>query len=189
VQGVEYDFLFVFICPFSGKVELISARKTFTATDCDNTCFRYVFAHQGTIQVLISDRSRRFVAQFRQVMHAAADTTLSMSSGHHSRSNANTEHMNRTINSLMRQLVNEWQTDWASQIPYAQFAEGSAASQVLRVSDAIISERTRQAYSANAKRRKFTILLNARCSMSGSGSPRRTYRYCHSESGSGHLDT
>lgn len=124
-----YDFLLVVVDHFSGETQLIPTSQTVSANELADIWLTSLYPHHGLPRQIVSDRDVRFIGQFWQILHARLGTTLSMSSSYHPQSNGKVERTNRTINSILRQLVNEYQTDWVVQLPFVQFAINSAQSE------------------------------------------------------------
>jgi transposase InsO family protein len=122
VNGCTYNFLCVCLDLFSGEVELVPCRQSCDAPEVASLYMQRIFPQHGLPQEIVSDADVRFTSAFWQQLHSAAGTALSMSSRYHPRSNGKTERMNRTVNSVMRQFVDEWQSNWAEQVPFVQFA-------------------------------------------------------------------
>lgn len=127
--GATFDFLLVVIDHFSGEVQLIPTQTAVTGEELAEIWIAKVYPQHGLPRNIVSDRDVRFTGAFWQVMHAKFGTTLSMSSSYHPQSNGKTERMNRSINAVMRQLVDEYQTNWASQVAHVEFAVNSSKSE------------------------------------------------------------
>lgn len=127
--GSTYEFLMVVIDHFSGEVRLIPTHTASSGEEVAKIWMPRIYAQHGLPKNIVSDRDERSTGAFWQSLHARFGTTLSMSSSFHPQSNGKTERANRTINSVMRQLVNEHQTNWAAGMRYAEFAINASRSE------------------------------------------------------------
>jgi hypothetical protein len=125
-RGQVVDSLFNFVDIASGEVIIVPVMMdNLTSEKCAEIWLREVYPQWGMPKVIRSDRDRKFVAEFWQKMHKLLGTTLAMSSSYHPRTNGGTERKHRDINAMMRQLISDEHSDWASHIPIIQFAMNS----------------------------------------------------------------
>ncbi|KAJ2911813.1 hypothetical protein MD484_g8600, partial [Candolleomyces efflorescens] len=124
-----YDSITVVICLLTGMVHLIPSQTTMTAAELAELMFEEIYKHHGIPQNIVSDRDVLFMSTFWQRLHALLGSRLKMSSAYHPQTDGSTERANRTITQMLRQCVNEKQTDWVRRLPGIEFAINSARSE------------------------------------------------------------
>ena len=77
---------------------------------------------------IVSDHDMLFTSMFWRHLNQLIGTKLKMSSTYHPQTDGVTEHANRTVTQMLRQCVNEKQTDWVAGLPAIKFAINSAQS-------------------------------------------------------------
>ncbi|RXW19433.1 hypothetical protein EST38_g6418 [Candolleomyces aberdarensis] len=100
-----------------------------TATELAELMFEEIYKHHGVPRNIISDRDVLFTSVFWQRLHSLLGTKLKMSSAYHPQTDGSTERANRTVTQMLRQCVNDKQTDWARKLPGIEFAINSARSE------------------------------------------------------------
>lgn len=124
-----YNFIMVCIDHLSGEVELVPCRDQVSAEDAAQLYFQHVYKLHGLPEKIVSDRDVRWRSAFWKTIHEILGTTLAMSTSYHPQTNGKTERMNRTMHGIMRQVINEEQTDWVARLPIVQFAINSSPSE------------------------------------------------------------
>ena len=127
IYGSEtVTFLMNCIDTLTGECILIPcADKGLTAKKCADLWFRHVYPQWGVPREIVSDQDVRWRSLFWKSLHASLGTGLSMSTAYHPQSNGRVERMHRDLNQILRQFVDDNQSDWAEAIPFAQFALNS----------------------------------------------------------------
>ena len=74
--------------------------------------FEQVFRHHGMPNVIISDRDPRFVSLFWKGLMNVMDTKLAMTTAHRAQADGQTERMNQSLKTMIRQFVNYKQDNW-----------------------------------------------------------------------------
>lgn len=111
----------------SGEVKLIPCTKAgLTSAKCAQIFLEKVYPQWGTPKTILSDQDVRWVSAFWKSFHNALGTTLHMSTAYHPQSNGKIERMHAVLNSMMRQLIKENQTDWVSHLPLVEVAINSS---------------------------------------------------------------
>ncbi|KAJ2921647.1 hypothetical protein H1R20_g15445, partial [Candolleomyces eurysporus] len=124
-----YDSITIVICLLTGMVHLIPSRTTMTATELAELMFEEIYKHHGIPRNIISDRDVLFTSVFWQRLHSLLGTKLKMLSAYHPQTDGSTERANWTVTQMLRQCVNDKQTDWAQKLPGIEFAINSARSE------------------------------------------------------------
>ena len=91
--------------------------------------FEEVYKLHGLPKHIISDQDVLFTSIFWGHLHKLVATKLKMSSAYHPETDGSIEHANQTITQMLRQCINEKQTDWVSKLPAIEFAINSARSE------------------------------------------------------------
>jgi hypothetical protein len=110
-------------------VQLILSRTNYSSQQIAELMFEEVYKHFGLPRHIISDRDILFTSTFWKRLYELLGTKLDMSSTYHPKSDGSTEHTNRTVTQMLRQCVDNKQTDWVSKLPAIQFAINSARSE------------------------------------------------------------
>ena len=76
----------------------------------------------------MSDRDRRFTAEFWTSLHRALASTPSFGSPEHHNTTCKVERVNSVIADVLRAFVNDWQDNWPELTPLVEFAINDAAS-------------------------------------------------------------
>ncbi|SCZ96254.1 BZ3500_MvSof-1268-A1-R1_Chr8-2g10073 [Microbotryum saponariae] len=166
-QGKEVDFLCNWIDTFSGEVISVPCEQTITAKGCVELFFQFVFPQWGIPTQIVSDRDPRWTSDLWRAMFEGLGTTLLLSTSFHPQTNGRIERMHRDLNAMMRQIMNEEQTNWPDQLPFvnvpgwARAPDGTTAGDLieqavqrrLRARDNILKARGDQAVIANHKRK------------------------------------
>ncbi|SGY22520.1 BQ5605_C065g12807 [Microbotryum silenes-dioicae] len=127
-QGKEVDFLCNWIDTFSGEVISVPCEQTITAKGCAELCFQFVFPQWGIPTQIVSDRDPRWTSDLWRALFEGLGTTLLLSTSFHPQTNGRIERMHRDLNAMMRQIVNEEQTNWPDQLPFVVHAINSTKS-------------------------------------------------------------
>jgi hypothetical protein len=125
----SFDSITVIICLLTAMVQLIPSRTNYNARQIAELMFEEIYKHFGLPRHIISDRDVLFTSTFWKRLHELLGTKLDMSSAYHPESDGSTERANRTVTQMLRQCVDNKQTDWVSKLPAIQFAINSARSE------------------------------------------------------------
>ena len=124
-----FDSITVVICLLTAMVHLIPSRITYNARQIAELMFEEIYKLHGLPKHIISDRDVLFTSIFWGHLHKLMGTKLKMSSAYHPETDGSTERANRTVTQMLRQCINEKQTDWVSKLPVIEFAINSARSE------------------------------------------------------------
>jgi Integrase zinc binding domain len=106
----------------SKMVHLIPTTTTVTAAGTASLICQYVFKLHGVPESIVPDLDTHFTSHFWQVLHLQLGTKLRMSTAHHPQTDGLTERMNRTMEQVLRNFVNDSADDWEDFLPPVQFA-------------------------------------------------------------------
>jgi len=88
----------------------------------------------GMPERIISDRDPRFTAHFWKAFWAGLGTTLSMSTAYHPQTDGQTENANRTLEIMLRSVINFEQDDWEDHLAAAELAVNNARNETTGLS-------------------------------------------------------
>lgn len=109
-------------------VHIIPSRTNYTVSQVAELMFESVYKLHGIPKHIITDRDFLFTSTFWKHLHQLVGTKLNMSGAYHPETDGSTERANRTATQLLRQCVNDKQTDWMDKLPAIEFAINSARS-------------------------------------------------------------
>ena len=116
------DALMVVVDRFTKMVHLTAMRKADGAEEIARLFVRDIFRLHGLPSDIVSDRDSRFTSKFWGSLWAQLGTTLSLSTASHPQSDGQTERANRTINEMIRTIIEREGPDWESLLPQIEFA-------------------------------------------------------------------
>ena len=129
-----HDAIAVFVCKLSKMVRYVATTTDITAPRLAELFLREIVAHHGFPLSFVSDRDPRFTAHFWTALWARVGTTLAMGTAFHPQSDGQTERANRTLETMLRSVVNFKQSDWHKHLPLAELACNSAVQSTTGVS-------------------------------------------------------
>ena len=104
---------------FSKYCIFIPLKHNTTAEALANVFVEHVVRHFGVPLSIVSDRDRRFTSHFWQHLWSSLKCSLKFSSAYHPESDGQTERMHRTLEQVLRTLIEGKETAWCSMLPYA----------------------------------------------------------------------
>lgn len=157
-----YDSITVAICLFSAMVHLIPSRSNYNAKQIAELMFEEVYKHHGIPRYIVSDRDTLFTSTFWERLHELIGTQLKMSSAYHPQTDGSTERANRTVTQMLRQCINDKQTDWVAKLPAIEYAINTARSESTGFSPFFINSGTmpRAMIWDNASKDEFPSIRN-----------------------------
>ena len=117
-----YDALMVVVDRLTRMTVLIPTYTHVTAPEAARLFFEHVFTRYGMPTSIVSDRDPRFTGNFWQHLYKCLGTKLRMSSAYHPQTDGLTERMNRTVEQMLRNYVNDMQEDWDDHLAATEFA-------------------------------------------------------------------
>ncbi|KAJ2917183.1 hypothetical protein MD484_g3247, partial [Candolleomyces efflorescens] len=124
-----FDNITVIIDHFTSMVHLVPSRIDYNAKQVAELMFECVYKLHGLPRSIVSDRDVLFTSTFWKRLNDLIGPKLKMSSAYHPETDGATERANRTLVQMLRELVNEKQTDWVHKLPAIEFALNSASSE------------------------------------------------------------
>jgi hypothetical protein len=121
-EGTAYDAIVTFVCMYTKQVVLVRTNKTVTSRGLAHIFLEHIYAKHGLPSKLVSDRDPRFNAEFWRTLFGHLGTHLNMSTAHHPQTDGQTERTHRTVEQIMRAYVHPHHDDWATWLPFVEFA-------------------------------------------------------------------
>ncbi len=120
------DSIVVFTDKLSKMVHFIPTVKACTASDLANIFIGKVWCIHGMPKRMIHDRDPRFTSNFWDAFFKACDVKQANSTAFHPQTDGQTERVNRVLEDYLRHYVDMHQSNWASLLPFAEFAYNNA---------------------------------------------------------------
>jgi transposase InsO family protein len=132
--GQSADSILTIVDLFTKQAHFVPTNKTVTAVQLAQLIIEHVYRLHGLPTVMISDRDPRFTSDFWQALLRHLGTKLNMSTAYHPETDGQTERTNRTIEQLLRAMIQPRHDNWASSLPIAEFAYNSSVHSSSKVS-------------------------------------------------------
>ena len=123
------DCILVFVCKLTKLRHFVACKTSIDAPATARLFLQHVVRLHGMPERIISDRDPRFTAHFWRAFWAGLGTTLSMSTAYHPQTDGQTENANRTLEIMLRSVVNFEQDDWEEHLPAAELATNNARNE------------------------------------------------------------
>ena len=117
-----FDCITVFVDKLSKQAHFEPSHTSDDARALADLYVRVIFCQHGLSRQIISDRDSRFDANFWRYVMQILNVSLGLSTANHPQTDGQTERMNRTLEDMLRCLVNFEQDNWDTLLPFAQFA-------------------------------------------------------------------
>jgi hypothetical protein len=112
----------------------IPCNEDITAEETAALYIKHVFAHFRLPTKIISDRDLRFMSKFTQSACKVMGIKHAPSMAYHPRTDGQSERTNQWLETAIRFITDEKQTNWAPYLPIAQFAHNNWPSDTTRKS-------------------------------------------------------
>ena len=123
-----FNFIWVIIDRLTSMVHLVATKNTITSAQLAELYLREVVRLHGVASSIVSDRDPRFTAAFWSETSRRLGTKLLMSTSFHPQTDGATERANRSINAVLRALIQPDQSNWVEKLPMVEFAINSSMS-------------------------------------------------------------
>ena len=120
------DAIVVFVCKLTKLKHFVACKTDIDAPSTARLFLNSVVRLHGMPERIISDRDPRFTAHFWKAFWEGLGTTLSMSTAYHPQTDGQTENANRTLEIMLRSVVNFEQNDWEDHLAAAELAVNNA---------------------------------------------------------------
>ena len=106
----------------AADIRLIPCRMDMTAEECAKLFFEHWYLENGLPKDIVSDRDALFVSEFWTSLHQLIGVKLKMSTAFHPQTDGASERTNKTLNQLLRFMVDHQQHGWVAALPKVRFA-------------------------------------------------------------------
>ena len=117
-----FDGILVIVDRLSKMMHCFPVHTTITGAGVAKLYLDNIFRHHGMPQDVVSDRDPRFTGVFWRELWRLLGTRLAMSVSNHPQTDGQTERANRTLQDILRAMVNDNQSDWDQHLIKAEFA-------------------------------------------------------------------
>ena len=116
------DAIIVWVCKFSKLRHYVACRTAIGAPQLARLFMQTIVRQHGMPEHVISDRDPRFTAHFWRAFWAILGSTLDMGAAYHPESDGQTENANKTLEIMLRSVVDFTQDDWDEHLAAAELA-------------------------------------------------------------------
>ncbi|CAI7751472.1 unnamed protein product [Closterium sp. NIES-54] len=117
-----HDAIFVAVDKFSRAAHFIPTHGKVTAEEAATLFVDNVVRLHGVLDSIFSDRDPRFASKFWKQLFALFGTRLAMLSAYHPYSDGQTEHVNQTLEQILRNITMHDAAAWDKKLSMAEFA-------------------------------------------------------------------
>ena len=116
------DAIVVWVCKFSKLRHYAACKTAISAPQLAQLFLSTVVRHHGMPERIISDRDPRFTAHFWRAFWTSMGSTLDMGAAYHPQSDGQTENANKTLEIMLRSVIDFTQNDWDEHLAAAELA-------------------------------------------------------------------
>jgi hypothetical protein len=132
--GTANDCILVVVDRFTKLAKFIPCHTTITAAQCvDLFLQNWVWQWGGLPYSIVSDRDSKFTSRLWQEFMEIWSVKSKMSTAFHPQTDGQTERMNRTLEEMLRHVINPAMDNWEQVLPQLQFAYNSSVQASTRV--------------------------------------------------------
>jgi len=110
------------VCKFSKLRHYAACKTAISAPQLARLFLSTVVRHHGMPERIISDRDPRFTAHFWRAFWTSMGSTLDMGAAYHPESDGQTENANKTLEIMLRSVIDFTQNDWDEHLAAAELA-------------------------------------------------------------------
>lgn len=121
-KNVVYDSILVFVDRFTKIVRYIPVTTTIDAAKLAEVFHTEIVCRYGMPDGIVSDRGSLFTSDFWSALCFHSKIKRRLSTAFHPQTDGQTERQNQVLEHYLRTFANDKQTNWAKQLPMAEFA-------------------------------------------------------------------
>ena len=123
------DAIVVWVCKYSKLRHYAACKTAISAPVLARLFLTTIVRHHGMPERIISDRDPRFTAHFWRAFWTSLGSTLDMGAAYHPESDGQTENANKTLEIMLRSVVDFTQDDWDEHLAAAELAFNSSKNE------------------------------------------------------------
>lgn len=123
-----FDSITVFVDKLTKQVHFVASHTTDSAPQVARIFFDHVFHLHGMPTTIVSDRDTKFTSHFWKELSQLMDVHLAISTAFHPQTDGQTERTNRTLIAMLRNFIDQCQTNWDLLLAAAKFAINNATN-------------------------------------------------------------
>jgi hypothetical protein len=116
------DAIVVWVCKFTKLRHYAACKTAISAPALARLFLSTVVRQHGMPERIISDRDPRFTAHFWRAFWTSLGSTLDMGTAYHPESDGQTENANKTLEIMLRSVIDFAQVDWDEHLAAAELA-------------------------------------------------------------------
>jgi hypothetical protein len=128
VSKAGNDSIWTIVDKLSKRATFIPVKSTYRADKLADLFIAHIFRLHGMPEAIVSDRDAKFTGGFWRALMKALGTNLNMSTPFHPQTDGQSEAANKTIEQLLRTVINPRQTNWEESLPLLEFAYNDSLS-------------------------------------------------------------
>jgi hypothetical protein len=132
-DGHTYDAIFVIVCRHTKMGHFIPCNEAMTAEEAARIVIVNIFRIHGMPLDIVSDRGPHFASKFWQTFWRLLGVHPSLTTAFHPQGDGQTERVNQTAENILRHVVNYEQDNWATELPFAEFAYNNTVHATTKV--------------------------------------------------------
>ena len=129
-----YDTILVVVDRLTKMALFIPTHSNDDAPRLARHFLEHVFSKHGTPSDIVSDRGKHFVSRFWASLCTLLGIQSNLSTAYHPETDGQTERTNQILEQYLRMYINYEQDDWATLLPYAEFAYNNTPQSATGVS-------------------------------------------------------
>jgi hypothetical protein len=127
------DSIFVVVNIFSKMAHFIPCHKSDDASHVVDLFFREAIRLHGILKTIVSDHDTKFLSYFWKTLWAKHGTKLLFSTTCHPQTNGQMEVVNRTLSTMLRDVLKKNLKMWEDCLPHVEFAYNRAVCSTTNV--------------------------------------------------------
>nr|KYP54743.1 Retrotransposable element Tf2 [Cajanus cajan] len=128
------DSIFVIVDRFSKMTHFIPCHKIDDASNIARLFFKEVVRLHGLPKTIVLDRDTKFLSHFWKTLWSRLVTKLLFSTTCHPQTDGQTEVVNRSLSTMLREVLNGNHNSWDDYLPHIEFAYNRVVHKTTKIS-------------------------------------------------------